>query len=154
MPVIDQPLTELQPGQWVALARVEVAVPGPRARQFPLRGLVVPPPRSAHGLLDTGAAMTCIDPAVRRALNLTPFNKTPILTPSSGPNPPPCFLYKADLCVLHPSGNHQLNLVRKLLTVVEAPLAHLGSEVLVGCDLLGDCTLVYDGPRRRFSLTY
>jgi hypothetical protein len=148
MPTLTGPLAQHQ-----ALVNVEIAVPAQRARhrlRAGLRGNLAVP---ARGLLDTGAYMTCIDRGIRQALSLTPFGTQQFLTPHSGPNPPPCYIYKVKLTILHPSGS-QFNLVRHLLTVVEAEITHLGVDVLIGGDVLEACRLLYDGPAGTFSLDY
>ena len=154
MPVLTGPLAQHPSLQRQALVNVEVAVPPQRAKYRLLGGFPGSIKMTVPGLIDTGAGITCIDPRVRRTLNLTPFNRIPALTPSSGPNPPPSYLYKVDLTIVHPGGHPPLNLVRNLLTVVEVNMSHLGTDVLVGCDVLAGCLFVYDGQAGHFSLAY
>jgi hypothetical protein len=149
MPIITGPLFGRR-----ALVDVEVSVPPPRGQSIRRAGLAPVGPFLGKGLLDSGADLTCIDPMVRQTLALTPFNRIPILHPGSGPNPAPSFVYKVDLTILHPSGHAPFNLVRKLLTVVELDLAHMGAYVLVGCDVLEKCMFIYHGQAGNFSLTY
>src|SRR5262245_53320489 len=148
MPTLTGSLT-----QRMALVELEIAVPAQRAvrgRRGGLAGRLAIPGR---GLLDSGAYMTCVDRAVRQALNLTPFSTQQFLTPHSGPNPSPSYLYKVTLTILHP-GDPRLNWVRHLVTVVEAEVAHLGVDVLVGGDILEHCRFLYNGQAGTLSLDY
>lgn len=97
--------------------------------------------------------MTCIDLGILQTQNLTPFNKILIQSPSA-PGPVFSYLYKVDLTVIHPSGNSQMNLVIPALTVGAPAISHLGTDALVGCDVLSRCRFIYDGSGGQFSLIY
>jgi hypothetical protein len=58
------------------------------------------------------------------------------------------------LTVLHPSGNPALNLIVPQLAVAETMVSHTGTEVVIGCDVLGQCDFHYGGRAGIFSLAY
>jgi hypothetical protein len=137
-----------------AAVEVEIAVPAALARFFLARGQSVPAAARVPALIDTGADVSCIDPSVRHALGLTPSRTTRVVTPRSGPVPLTRRSYRVDLTVLHTSGHPPNNLVRTRLLVVEAVIGHTGYGMLLGCDVLGQCLLIRDGPSGHFSLAY
>jgi hypothetical protein len=151
MPTIDLPLDN----RGRAMLPVELTVPAARVRALHQAGLPVPPPLRVSALLDTGASRTCIDPQVRRTLGLVAYSSAAISTPSSrGAAAAQQPLYKVNLTALHPSGNPQLNLARNAFTVAGLPLAHLGTDMVIGRDLLAVCRFEYHGRGGRFSLEY
>jgi hypothetical protein len=138
--------------QGYAFIYVFVNAPGPRLRALQRVGQPIPQPFSGRALIDTGAGGTIIDPSVRQALNLLPFTFQSISVPSS-PVPVRAALYKVDLSILHPVCR-QFSPAWSMVSVVETPITHLGSDVLLGCDLLSQCQLLYNGPSGDFSLAY
>jgi hypothetical protein len=104
-------------------------------------------------MLDTGATTTIIDTRIRQSLNLTPFRILTTQVPSQ-PASVHVLAYKADLLILHPSGNIRDHLTVPLLTVMEMSLSHLGADILIGCDVLSLCTFMHDGQSGRFLLSY
>jgi hypothetical protein len=135
---------------------VEIAVPHPRRQALFKSGAAVPGPWVGLAMLDTGSCFTLVDPRVVSHLGLVRFGTRTIVTPHSGPNPPANDLYKVDLAILHPSGNALNNLVRSLLTVVEADINPLGYQVIIGTDVLSRLRFVYDGGHTApsFMLSY
>jgi hypothetical protein len=151
MPTIALPLDPRRR----AMLEVEVGVPAARARALLQAGLPVPSPQLLAALIDPGASRTCIDHGVRRALNLRAFAAAAISTPSSSPAGTGSFhLYKVNLVVLHPSGNPQWYLAKNAFTVAAIHVAHMGTDVVLGRDLLALCRFVYDGRAGTFSLEY
>jgi hypothetical protein len=137
------------------MVEIAVAVPAARARAIRQSGQAVPQPLHLSALLDTGASRTCIDHQVRQSLNLRRFSTLTISTPTAGaPAAATRFLYRVNLVVLHPSGNPQLHLARNAFTVVALPLTHMGTDVLIGRDLLALCRFLYDGQAATFRLDY
>jgi len=102
-------------------------------------------------MLDTGATLTVIDPQVRQTLGLTPFRMRRISAPGL-PAPAQFPSYKLELMLVDPAG--QVWLLGPMLTVLEAPILHMGVSVLVGCDVLSRCIYNYNGPAGTFSLAY
>jgi hypothetical protein len=126
---------------------------GPRGRALQLAGQKPPSPALVSGMLDSGAAITVIDPHIRQALNLAPFRVRILMVPSH-PVAIVVFSYKIDLIIVHPSGKHSDCLVVPLLTVLETPLSHTGTDVLVGCDVLKRCIYLHHGQAGTFTLIY
>jgi hypothetical protein len=114
----------------------------------------VPNFQQATGLLDTGASMTCIDSSLIQALHLPPHSSQQVRTPTTGVNPVTSSTYLLDLTVLHPSGDHNRDLVVRDLEVVEAHFINMGHLVLIGTDVLALCRLSYNGPASTFRLSY
>ncbi|HEV3257203.1 MAG TPA: hypothetical protein VG013_10010, partial [Gemmataceae bacterium] len=77
-------------------------------------------------------------------------------TPFGAPGGQTCDQFKVSLTLKHSGGSPTADLSEPMLTVVEVPLAHLGSDllVLIGADMLARCQLHYDGPAATFSLQY
>jgi hypothetical protein len=151
MPTIDLPLDlRRRP-----VVEVEVGVTAAHGRALTRSGQPVPQPLRLTALIDTGASRTCIDHRVRGLLRLRGFSTLVISTPTSGPaGQARRRLDKADLLILHPSGNPQQHLARNAFTVVAVPLGQLGVDVLIDRDLLARCRFVYDGQAGTLRLEY
>lgn len=149
MPVIHKTLD----AQGQAIVQLAFYPSAPRLQALQAAGLPSPQPHFCTGMIDTGAAVTVIDPAVRQALGLTPYRIRPILIPS---HPAAVFApwYKVDLLIRDQMGGLVNDLSAPLLSVVETPLAHTGTDVLVGCDVLSRCTFVHNGQAGSFILSY
>jgi hypothetical protein len=149
MPVIAGPLDQQGLAKFTALALVS----SPRMQALQQAGQ---PPSAPYcrvtALIDTGAAITVIDPAVCRALNLVPYWARSFLVPSS-PTSVRGFAYKIDLWVFDQASGNFWPLA-KLLGVVASPISHLGEDVLIGTDLLRHCTFVHNGTGGSCHLTY
>jgi hypothetical protein len=78
-------------------------------------------------MIDTGAAVTVIDPQLRQRLGLPPFRVRPLLVPSHS-TAVQAWCYKLDLLILHSSGTAANSLVVPMLTVFEMPISHTGVE--------------------------
>jgi len=113
----------------------------------------VPPAVEVRALLDTGAEVSCVDEALVGTLGLAPDSLTLANLPIAG-GLTFGYQYRADLTLMHPSGDPQLDLVLPDLLVVELPLGALGYQALIGRDVLDRCRFTYDGPRRRFRVAF
>jgi len=149
MPTLTLPLT----AEGLAVVDVRISLRPSRVQALLRASQQAPPPLAGAGILDTGTSVTCIDPGVRQPLGLTPVGTVPISSAAS-PAPVICNLYKAELRIVHPSGNSQHDLVWSMAPMVETQVAHLGAQVLVGCDVLGQCLFVYNGRGGTFTLDY
>jgi hypothetical protein len=149
MPVIQKALDAL--GH--AVVPLAFYPSAPRLQALQAAGLPSPPPHLCNGMLDTGASVTVIDPRVRHALGLTPYRIRPITVPSH-PVAVYALWYKVDLLICDPKGGLTNGLRVPMLSVVETPLSHTNTDVLVGCDVLSLCTFVYSGQAGSFSLSY
>jgi hypothetical protein len=97
MPVILGPLISGQ-----ALVNVTVAPTSARAAALKASGVPVPPALPLDAILDSGAAITCIDPSVRQALNVSPFALRAVSLPGN-PNPVHAYYFKVSLTIVHPT---------------------------------------------------
>ncbi len=113
----------------------------------------IPQAMSARALLDTGAEITCLAPALIQALGLPARGFTPANVPAIGGL---TFSQQHDttLTILHPSGNASDHLIVSDLVVVEIQLTVLGYQALIGRDVLGKCRFLYDGLGGQFHLSY
>ena len=136
-------------------ATVAVRVGVSRQELFRLRAARQPIPQPADliALIDTGAQVTCVDPAAVRGQGLTLYGVTPVNVPAAG-GLTGAVQYAASLTVVHPSGNPTDDLVVPDLPLTEVPLGPLGYQLLIGRDVLVFCTLHFDGPGRSFTLDY
>jgi hypothetical protein len=149
MPNFTSPLDPLG----YALVDVLLGVPAVRSQLLHAAAQPVPPLQAVRATIDTGAALTFIDPTVRQALGLVPCGTVTASTPvhASGVS---CYLYKVSLTLVHPTRMQHLYKFHPLITVAEMALIHLGSEVLLGCELLADYLFLYAGPTSQFILGY
>jgi hypothetical protein len=116
-------------------------------RQLRQAHRTVPPALDARALVDTGAEITCVDgtliqqPLAQPALaNIPALGGLRVATH-----------YHASVVVARPSGPP---LVVPNILILEAPLASLGYQALIGRDLLARCDFIYSGRRQRFALRY
>jgi hypothetical protein len=124
------------------LLDVLVSVSAPRQAALQQAGQAVPRPQVARALLDTGASITAVDPAILDALSLSPTGHTTIHTPSTAAGQPhACETYDIHLMLTHPA----ISFYFAALPVIKASLHHQGIYALVGRDVLANCLLVYDG---------
>jgi hypothetical protein len=119
-----------------------------------LANLAVPAPVRATAIIDSGAGITCIDLRQRQSLGLILSGTVTISTPFGHASGQTADTFSVYLAILHPNGNPANHLVSPRFRVVEANLAHLGVEILIGCDLLARCDFRYNGRAGRFTLEY
>jgi hypothetical protein len=148
MPVILGQLVTRQ-----ALVNVIVGPTAARAAALKASGVPVAPVLPLDAILGNGAGITCIDPSVRQALNLTPFALRAVSLPGN-PNPVHAYYFKISLTIVHPTNNPQWDLSLPALDVAETQLAQTGQNLLVGCDVLSLCDVYYSGRTSSFALAY
>lgn len=136
-----------------ALVDVEIGWSAIQVRRLRLAQQAVPPTIAASALLDTGAEITCFDTNLVQYLNLPLAQVTLANVPALGGLQAGAH-YHASLTIVHPSGVLQQPLVVANLLVLEASLANLGYEALIGRDILDRCDFLYRGRRGTFSLVY
>lgn len=136
-------------------ALVEVAIGWSRGAVRTARhsGRPIPPAIHGHALIDTGADTSCLDAALIQQLGL-PFGGLSMVNVPALGGVTFAPTHDVSLTVLHPSGNHALDLVLSDLLVFDLDLGALGYQVLLGRDMLAWCRLLYDGPASRFQLRY
>jgi hypothetical protein len=118
-----------------------------------LRGATIPPPLLLSALIDTGAQVSCVEPAAVTSLNLPTLASASVNAPGMGGHLTGKFL-DAGLTIIHPSGNSTLDLRIPDITLLELPIGSRGYEVLIGRDVLASCDLLYRGRSGNFTLTY
>ena len=148
MPKLAIPLT-----RGLAFADVAVGLRESLANSLHFSGQPVPAPHPAVGLFDPGCEMTCIDPKVRRALALTATNTVAISLPYQGPQGGEAEVFNVSLTVPNPAAP-DVPFYLPWLRVAEAPIGHLGSDVLIGVDALAECKGHYDWRNGTFTLDY
>jgi aspartyl protease len=144
------PHLTLQFGPAGPLLDVTIGVSAPREAALKKAGQPVPAPQVVRGLIDTGASISAIDPAVLTALSLVPTGQTTILTPSTGNQAHPCNQYDVRLTLSHPD----LSFYISALAVIQSTLQQQGIQALLGRDILGHCLLTYDGKAGIFILGF
>lgn len=129
---------------------VLVGVSDPKRLALTAAKQPIPNPVPIRALIDTGASCTCLDPLVVQQLGLVPTGTTPMLTPTTGPNPVNCNQYDVLLALIHP----MLHYTFHALPVVESQVVHQGFHLLLGRDVLNGCHLTYQGHAQTFSLCF
>ena len=112
-------------------------------------GQPVPPPVLARGLLDTGTNITSIAATVLQQLGLAPSAAGTTQTASGavGVN-----LFTVSLSITDPSRPGSPWFTQADLLVMELAALLPDADVLIGLDVLLECTLVVDDPSRQFTL--
>lgn len=100
---------------------------------------------TAVGMIDTGASISGIDVSIAKHLNLISRDFIPILTPSGIKNH---YTYDIDLMLPQTLGFKKFT-----LEVTGSDLIRQGIQVLIGRDVLKECTFVYNGSDNTWHLT-
>jgi hypothetical protein len=133
------------------LLDVLISVSAPRQAALQQAAQAVPGPQIARALIDTGASMTAVDPAITTALALAPTGQTTIHTPSTAAGQPhSCNTYDIHLTLSHPALSFSIT----ALPVIQSNLHHQGIQALIGRDVLANCLLVYDGRAGSYVLAF
>ena len=131
---------------------VQIGVSAARQASLTPTSPAIPKPLVVTGIADTGASITCIDPAIIQALGLIAIGKTAMTTPSTGANPVMCDLYDVSLAIYSTTPEPPCRI--PTLAVVESDLDHQGFQVLIGRDVLSKCMLIYDGRTGTYTLAF
>ena len=124
--------------------RASISVAQSIADQLILQGKVVPRPVQGVAHIDTGASNTCIDEAVAQQLQLPVIDVVQIASASHAATQQNVYPIQIQIPGLPP-----INAPR----AIGAPLATQGLLVLIGRDVLRDCTLFYNGISGEFTLS-
>jgi predicted aspartyl protease len=109
------------------------------------QGSVVPNPTSGMGLIDTGAATTCIDDAAAQAMNLPVIDVVQMMSASHASTP--ANVYPVQLQVLGTPIRAEIG------RAMGAALQGQGIIALIGRDFLQSCTLFYNGITGQLTLS-
>jgi predicted aspartyl protease len=108
-------------------------------------GQTVPTPRAGRALIDTGAAITCIDDDLARNLGLPVLDVVQMVSAS---HTTPANVYPVQIEVVGVGINVQV------LKCMGAKLSSQGIEALIGRDFLANGLLVYNGVVGAITLSF
>ena len=109
-------------------------------------GLHLASPAAVTALIDTGAHTSVLNPEIVQHLALRSVGAAPINTPSTLT---PLLCNRFHINIYFPDG-----FVVENLFVIEAPMGGVPYQCLIGRDVLRVATLMYEGRRNQFSLTF
>jgi hypothetical protein len=109
-------------------------------------GIRVAAPQTVTALIDTGAHTTVLNPEIVKRLCIQPVGVATISTPSST-TPLACNRY-------HVNVYFSEEFVVENVFAIEAPMAGVPYQCLIGRDILRLATLVYVGTANQFTLTF
>jgi hypothetical protein len=133
------------------IAHIGVSVPRMQAL-LAVNG-VVPPPIAGTFLIDTGASGTCVDATFISQLGLQPTGTVPIMTPSTGNGLHHCDQFDVSFYIPPNSAGVGGHLV-PALPIIATHLQGQGIDGLIGRDILDNCTFIYNGTAKYFTIAY
>jgi hypothetical protein len=104
-----------------------------------------------RALIDTGADVTAVAPAVLRQAGAVLLRSVPTLTAAGSVR---VQLFEVSLTVSGPAGAAGPMFVKSTLVVTELATLLPNLEALIGQDVLAECLFLLDGPRRHFVLGF
>jgi hypothetical protein len=114
--------------------------------QFP-----IPQALRIRAQLDTGSAVSLVDPRILKNLDLTPIGTTWIRTPSTGPAPHASNQYVVSILL----GEKDTGMHYPSVLVIEAVFGpEEVIQAVIGRDLLKKCTFLFDGGRNAFWFAF
>jgi len=135
------------------ILRVSIGISRSHMEAMVKRKEVPPMNTSGEFLVDTGASTTNIDGRIIKSLGLKPRSHCPVHTPSTGQTPSMMPEYDVSMIIR--------NEVPDTPSMIHEDVRAIGSDFsaqkidgLIGRDILGDCTLIYNGPNQTFTLRY
>src|SRR5947209_5903508 len=102
MPTINSPLDPVSG----AVIDILVGVDWPRQDRLRKHGFKIPETRRIRAQLDTGSALTAVDPTVLATLDPKAIGKEEIITPSTGATPHECDTYFVSISFSDPVTQH------------------------------------------------
>ena len=135
-----------------AVANVFVGVSTPRLKALHAAGIAAPNQVIGKFLIDSGASMTVIDPALIASLGITPTGNVPIHTPSTNGVMHNCNQYDVSLFI--PGADQSVGCFIDTLPVIETSLSPQGIDGLIGQDLLNRWVSIYQGDTKIFTFSY
>jgi hypothetical protein len=151
MPTIHGPLD----ADGLAIVEVILGPASPQNARLLQSGQLPIPAVQVPAIIDVGASISCVDPAIAQQVCTGPSSVRPI-SGFGAAAPVQCNTYNMALAVPHPAtvpGASQ-SLVISVLAMVAGDVQHQSAKVLLGTDVLEQCRFLYDGPNRSFELIY
>jgi hypothetical protein len=136
-----------------AVISVLVGVPVVRRELLQRLQMSIPPAVSVRAQIDTGSHVTGFSREVFTALELSPFGRTPLRTPSTRPGEPfYADQYEVTLSFVSGMDPYPFPTVR----VIASDDFRQGEEVeaIIGRDILNGCNFQYLGTAKRFELYF
>jgi aspartyl protease len=133
------------------IATIGVSVP--RMQAILAANAVVPNPITGTFLIDTGASGTCVDDTFISQLGLQPTGVVPIMTPSTGAGLHHCNQFDVSLFIPGNSTNAGGHLI-PAIPIIATHLKNQGIDGLIGRDVIDNCTFIYNGTAKYFTLAY
>jgi hypothetical protein len=128
---------------------LRISVSTPRTSRLLAAGMRPPDPVVISALLDTGAHCTLVDASVMVDLKLQPTNKIVVCCLDTLETQEERRAYDVDVHLI--DGNQQSP--RYTMQVAEHNFGQLPYKALIGRNLLGSISFVYDGPNERVAIT-
>jgi predicted aspartyl protease len=136
------------------LVKVAVYVSEARRAAMVAENLAVPEGRILTALVDTGASITSIEPAVLQFLGLTPTGTIDLVTPSTGDGVHTASTYDVELCIRGAAATDPPLILNNLRVAAAELFTRQGFHVLIGRDVLSQCVLIYNGSLAQFTLSF
>jgi len=127
-----------------AIIRLTIGYPEAEYEEAVADGLKIPLPHEIHGLIDTGAAVTIVNPQLARSLKLPLIGEVSIQAAGHTGKYPE---YLASVS-FRQSGLERFTYLR----VVACPILSKEMSCLIGRDILQHWELRYNGPLGQFSI--
>ncbi|MGC4004888.1 MAG: hypothetical protein QM811_17935 [Pirellulales bacterium] len=134
-----------------AVVTMHIGVSRPRRDALIAAQLPIPNPVPIRVMIDTGAYVTCIDPAHLAPLGITPSGVCDVLTPSTGSMPVRLNQFDVGITIL--LSNEKTHLL-PTLPVIESDLSGHGIDGLLGRDVLAQGLFIYHGETSTFTLAF
>lgn len=150
MPIVSGTIT-----QHGAVVDVHVGVSQRRQAVLERNALPVPPRIYVRALIDTGSAVTAFRSTVFQQLQLQPFTRIPIRTPSTAPGQPHFTdQYDVSLILASAGATKHFPSISAIVSDDFNPEDEDGLEALIGRDVLAHCVFQYFGHDQRFDLSF
>lgn len=146
------PHFQLQTNFGRPLVKAGVMVSHARRDALTKAGEATPEPQIIIALIDTGASLSAVDPAVLEALGLSPTGKADIETPSTQGTPISSDTY--DVCVAILAGRKgDSHFISDTVQVTASKLGG-GIQALIGTDILNKCIFTYNGADECYTIAW
>lgn len=134
----------------LVIAHIGVSIP--RMQALIAAGHTAPNPITGTFLIDTGASGTCVDDTFISQLGLQPTGRVAIMTPSTGGGVHHCDQF--DISLFIPGNSAGQGHLIGALPIIATHLKNQGIDGLIGRDVIDECTFVYNGTAKMFTLAY